>query len=81
MIIPIEQLDTDTLQNIIESFVLREGTDYGENEVDMRQKVTQVHQQLINGYAVIVYSELHESIDIIPADKFKQSVNESDFPQ
>ncbi|MGB2427352.1 MAG: YheU family protein, partial [Alteromonas sp.] len=28
MIIPIEELDAETLQNIVESVVLREGTDY-----------------------------------------------------
>ena len=30
MEIPWQQLDADTFTNILESFVLREGTDYGE---------------------------------------------------
>ena len=32
MIIPWQELSTETLDNLIESFVLREGTDYGMQE-------------------------------------------------
>lgn len=64
MIIPIDALETDTLYNLAESFVLREGTDYGEEEVTLDVKVQQVLERLKSGDAVLVYSELHESIDI-----------------
>lgn len=67
MIIPIDELDPDTLDNIIAGFVLREGTDYGDYEVTFEQKVAQVKAQLQAGEAVLVYSELHESVDIRPA--------------
>ncbi|MFC3094085.1 YheU family protein [Alteromonas sediminis] len=64
MIIPIDQLDAQTLNNIIESFVLREGTDYGDYTTDLKEKVAQVKAQLESGEAVIEYSELHETVDI-----------------
>ncbi|MCW8329661.1 YheU family protein [Photobacterium sp. SDRW27] len=64
MIIPWQDIDPDTLTNLIEHFVLREGTDYGESELTMAQKVQHVRQQLAGGEAVIVFSELHESVDI-----------------
>lgn len=64
MYIPFEQIDPDTLYNLIKEFVLREGTDYGEHEISIDEKVEQVKQQLKSGKAVIVYSELHETIDI-----------------
>ena len=32
MLIPWQDLSPETLENLIESFVLREGTDYGEHE-------------------------------------------------
>lgn len=67
MIIPMDQLEPDTLHNIIEAFVLREGTEYGEQDVDLNTKVAQVLQQLESGKAVIEYSELHETVDIKPA--------------
>ena len=66
MIIPIEELDAETLQNIVESVVLREGTDYGEEELSFATKVEHLLTQLRNGEAVLQYSELHESVDIVP---------------
>lgn len=64
MIIPWQEIDPDTLTNLIEHFVLREGTDYGAQELSMRDKVSHVRQQLQSGDAVIVFSELHETVDI-----------------
>lgn len=66
MIIPYTDLDSATLNNIIEHFVLREGTDYGETELTIDEKVQQVINQLKSGEVVIVYSELHESVNILP---------------
>ena len=66
MLIPIEELKQDTLYAIAESFVLREGTDYGEEEVSLKEKVEQVLEQLKSGEAVLLYSELHETVDIVP---------------
>lgn len=70
MIIPFDQIEADTLDNLIQAFVLREGTEYGETEYSMEEKVAQVKQQLINKQAVIVFSELHETVDIVPSDQF-----------
>ena len=64
MIIPIDALEADTLYSLAESFVLREGTDYGAEEVAPDVKVQQVLNRLKSGEAVLVYSELHESVDI-----------------
>ncbi|KGT91026.1 hypothetical protein NG99_17175 [Erwinia typographi] len=66
MIIPWKELDAETLDNLIESFVLREGTDYGEQERSLEQKVEDVRRQLSSGEAVLVWSELHETVNIMP---------------
>jgi hypothetical protein len=66
MIIPYQQLDKNTLNTLIEHFVLREGTDYGSLEMSMAEKVCQVTKQLETGDVVIVYSELHDSVNILP---------------
>ena len=66
MIIPIADLTEETLFNIIEGFVLREGTEYGEVDVSLEDKVQQVLQQLRLGEVLLVYSELHETVNIIP---------------
>jgi uncharacterized protein YheU (UPF0270 family) len=66
MIIPIADLNEDVLLNIIEGFVLREGTEYGEADVSLSEKVQQVLAQLRSGDVLLVYSELHETVNIIP---------------
>lgn len=70
MIIPWQELNAETLRNIIESFVLREGTDYGLEEKTLDEKVADVEQQLKFGELVIVWSELHETINIMPKRLF-----------
>ncbi|WP_337154891.1 YheU family protein [Proteus terrae] len=71
MIIPWSELSTETLDNLIESFVLREGTDYGIQEKTLEQKVADVKKQLKSGEAVLVWSELHESVNVMPASQFR----------
>jgi uncharacterized protein len=46
MIIPYEQLDQITLNNLVEQYILREGTDYGEVEYSLAQKTQQVLAQI-----------------------------------
>ncbi len=70
MIIPIEQVSTETLNSIIESYVLKEGTDYGEQEKSLSDKVNEIKAQLKIGTVVLVYSELHETVNILPAQHF-----------
>ena len=70
MIIPLEQINEDTLTAIIEEFILREGTDYGVIDASKADKIAQVNLQLQQGNAVIVYSELHESVNILPREQF-----------
>lgn len=66
MIIPWQELEQETLNSLIESFVLREGTDYGEHERSLEQKVDDVRRQLKSGDIVLIWSELHETINIMP---------------
>lgn len=64
MIIPHTELTPETLRALIEDFVTRDGTDYGENEVTLETKVSQVLDQLKHKQVFIVYSEVHETCDI-----------------
>ncbi|MGR5321880.1 YheU family protein [Vibrio alfacsensis] len=70
MIIPWQDIAPETLENLIREFVLREGTDYGTVEISLRDKIDQVKSQLEKGEAVIVFSELHETVDIQLKQKF-----------
>ncbi|KKO44612.1 hypothetical protein WG68_15070 [Arsukibacterium ikkense] len=72
MIIPYTDIEHDTLHNLIEYYVLREGTDYGEQEVSLSEKVAAVRRQLKSGEVVLVYSELHETVNLMPKQLFIQ---------
>lgn len=78
MIIPFETLPKETLSAIIENFVLREGTEYGSEDVTLSDKIQQVQQQLKQGSALLVYSELHETVNILPADQFVEGTEEEE---
>ena len=44
--VPADALSPEALRGVIEHFVLREGTDYGEREYSLEQKVADVLRQL-----------------------------------
>lgn len=73
MVISWKQINSATLHNLIESFVLREGTDYGEQEKNLYQKVSDVLRKVQSGEAVLVWSKLHKSINIIPRAQFRKN--------
>lgn len=72
MLIPYQQLNEITLENLIEEYILREGTDYGEIEISLEEKSLQVLSQIKNNKVYIVYSELTESVTLIHKDEFQQ---------
>jgi uncharacterized protein len=59
---------------VIESFVLREGTDYGEREHSLEQKVAQVRAQLEQGRARILFEPQSNTvtIEIVPAGQIRR---------
>jgi uncharacterized protein len=63
--IPHTELSPEALRGVVESFVLREGTDYGERDVPFERKVADVLRQLERREAVIVYDPGSDSVDII----------------
>lgn len=66
MIIPHERLAPETLQSLIESYIAREGTDYGESELPMQSKVERLRKQIISAEVVIVFDHQTESINLLP---------------
>lgn len=62
-----EDLAPDTLRAVVESFVLREGTDYGLHETSLDDKVAQVLAQLRREDAHIVFDPQTESVSIVVA--------------
>ena len=69
LVIPPGELSAAALHGLIESFVLREGTDYGEREYSLAQKVAQVRAQLERGQARILVDPESNTVtrEIAPA--------------
>jgi uncharacterized protein YheU (UPF0270 family) len=65
VVVPYSELAEDLLHAVVESFVLREGTDYGETEVPLQQKVSRVISQLKKGEAKILFDPESDSITIV----------------
>lgn len=66
-LIPIahSELSPEALRAVVESFVLREGTDYGEREFSLQEKVSQVLRQLERDEAQIVFDPHTQSVTIV----------------
>ncbi|WP_457551547.1 YheU family protein [Desulfobacula sp.] len=66
--IPYDQLSPEALQGVLEEFVTRDGTDYGEVEVPLSTKKSQVLGQLKSGKAVIVFDQKSETCTILKSN-------------
>jgi uncharacterized protein YheU (UPF0270 family) len=73
MIIPHHALSPEALQGLIEDFATREGTDYGQVEVDLGQKAAEIRRQLENGKIVISFNPDDGSCNLVPADTIPDS--------
>ena len=67
-IIPVNRLSPEALQGVIEEFISREGTDYGEIEVSPETRFRQVKHRLERGLAVLIFDDETETTNIFLAD-------------
>lgn len=66
--VPHDALSPTALRNLIEEFVTRDGTDYGERERELEQKVAAVQRQLEHGTVRIVLDLQTESVTLLTVD-------------
>ena len=71
--VPHTALAADVLAAVLESFVLREGTDYGERELALEDKVARLRRLLECGEARIVYDPATDSVDIVTGPRGRMS--------
>lgn len=65
MIIPPEDLSIDALNNLLQEFITRDGTDYGELELTLEQKVARLRPQVLAGDVLIIYDTASESVTLV----------------
>ena len=70
--IPHTELSPDALRGVIDNFILREGTDYGDRIVSHDEKVAQVLLQLERHEARILFDPLDSTVTIVPVATFRR---------
>lgn len=66
--VPYTALSDEVLDRLMEEFVTRDGTDYGNVERALADKIADVRRQLVRGEAKIVYDPESETANIVPAN-------------
>jgi len=67
--IPLERVDADVLQAMLEDYASRDGTDYGERELSLGEKVSNLMRQLDKGSLAIVYDLASEQWDLLSEER------------
>lgn len=70
--VPIEKLSAEVIDALIEEFVLREGTDYGSQEVSLDKKKEQVRKQLDKELIKIVFDFETATPTLLTLQEFKK---------
>jgi len=67
--VPPERLQPDVLQALLEDYASRDGTDYGERESTLAEKVARLQRQLRASELQILYEVDSEQWDLVPRDQ------------
>ncbi len=63
--ISFEQIEPETLRMLVEEYITRDGTFYGSVELDMKNKIEMVIDQLKKGEAVITWDLESQTSNIV----------------
>lgn len=66
--IPWQKLSPEAFQGMLEELVTRDGTDYGESEMSLDAKISQLRRALESKKATIVFSPDTESWTVLAKD-------------
>ena len=65
MEIPYTELSRDALRGVIEEFVSREGTEYGQREYTLEDKIKRVMRQLESGEVKLFFDEQSQTCNLV----------------
>lgn len=72
--IPYQTLSAEALEGIVGEFASRDGTDYGETEISLANKVTQVEAQLKSGHLSLLFDPVSQSCQIVNSRDWKSNL-------
>jgi len=70
--LPVEQIEAQTLRNLLEEFASRDGTDYGLRETPLDERVAQLQRQLESGELQLLYDLDSEHWDLVPRERARE---------
>lgn len=70
--VPPDRVELPVLDALLEEFASRDGTDYGEREFSLAQKVSALRMQLEQGALLLLYETETEHWDLLPRDQALQ---------
>ncbi len=71
--IPHTELSSAALRGVIEAWVLREGTEYGERDYSLDEKVAAVVRQLERGDARILFDPQTQAVALVLARELRRA--------
>jgi len=78
--VPWDAIDPDTLYRLIEEFVTREGTDYGQQEFDLDTKVQQILAGLKRHQWLIIVDTAMQNTHIVEAAEWRRAMKRGQPP-
>lgn len=72
MIIPIEQLNEDTLFHVIREWLMREGEDWALAQTSLDSAIEQARRALFDGKLVLLWDESDETLNIVDKNELKR---------
>ncbi|MCP5326707.1 MAG: YheU family protein [Oceanospirillaceae bacterium] len=66
--VPYQNINPQTLEQLIEDVVTRDGTDYGAEEMSLAEKKAQALYNLQRGTAVVVFDNRSQTVTIVNKD-------------
>lgn len=70
VLVPWQKISVNALRALIDEFILREGTDYGEREFWLHEKHEAIMERLVSGEAIVVFDTELQSTSIILKQMF-----------
>lgn len=72
IVVPYERLSAEALQGIIDEFVGREGTDYGDYNYSFDDKRGQVFRQIQTGKVTVLFDPVGECCHLVLTEQLPQ---------
>ncbi len=78
--VPPARLEPEVLQALLQEYVTRDGTDYGERELGLAEKEQALRQQLQEGVLLLLYDTETEAWDLLEREQARSLLDDEITP-